>query len=75
MIVDARGIDFVVDQPLFHLPPEPDTSPSFDVKRPETSNGRDSSPRHPFPAIYPASRSLPIETARRLDVMVLRWAR
>jgi 2-keto-3-deoxy-L-arabinonate dehydratase len=32
-------------------------------------------PRHPFPAIHPASRSLLIETARRLDAMVLRWAR
>jgi hypothetical protein len=32
-------------------------------------------PRHPFPAIHPASRSLLIEPARRLDAMVLRWAR
>lgn len=32
-------------------------------------------PRHPFPTIHPASRSLLIETARRLDAMVLRWAR
>ena len=32
-------------------------------------------PRHPFPAIHPASRSLLIETARRLDAMVLRWGR
>jgi len=32
-------------------------------------------PRHPFPAIHPAARSLLIETARRLDAMVLRWAR
>jgi 4-hydroxy-tetrahydrodipicolinate synthase/2-keto-3-deoxy-L-arabinonate dehydratase len=32
-------------------------------------------PRHPFPAINPYSRSLLIETARRLDALVLRWAR
>ncbi|MDM0026399.1 dihydrodipicolinate synthase family protein [Variovorax saccharolyticus] len=32
-------------------------------------------PRHPFPAIHPASRSLLIETARRLDALVLRWGR
>ena len=32
-------------------------------------------PRHPFPAIHPASRALLIETARRLDALVLRWAR
>ena len=32
-------------------------------------------PRHPFPPIHPASRSLLIETARRLDALVLRWAR
>ena len=30
-------------------------------------------PRHPFPAINPFSRSLLIETARRLDALVLRW--
>lgn len=30
-------------------------------------------PRHPFPAINPHSRSLLIETARRLDALVLRW--
>ncbi len=32
-------------------------------------------PRHPFPPIHPASRSLLIETAKRLDALVLRWAR
>ncbi|MDM0111195.1 dihydrodipicolinate synthase family protein [Variovorax sp. J22R133] len=32
-------------------------------------------PRHPFPAIHPASRALLIETAKRLDALVLRWAR
>lgn len=32
-------------------------------------------PRHPFPALDPASRSLLIETARRLDARVLRWMR
>ena len=32
-------------------------------------------PRHPFPAIHPDSRALLIETARRLDALVLRWAR
>jgi 2-keto-3-deoxy-L-arabinonate dehydratase len=32
-------------------------------------------PRHPFPAINPHSRSLLIETAHRLDALVLRWAR
>jgi dihydrodipicolinate synthase/N-acetylneuraminate lyase len=31
-------------------------------------------PRHPFPPLHPASRSLLIETARRLDALVLRWA-
>lgn len=30
-------------------------------------------PRHPWPPLHPASRSLLIETARRLDVMALRW--
>jgi 4-hydroxy-tetrahydrodipicolinate synthase/2-keto-3-deoxy-L-arabinonate dehydratase len=30
-------------------------------------------PRHPLPAINPYSRSLLIETARRLDALVLRW--
>ncbi|VTU45295.1 dihydrodipicolinate synthase family protein [Variovorax sp. PBL-E5] len=29
-------------------------------------------PRHPFPELHPASRALLIETARRLDAMVLR---
>jgi dihydrodipicolinate synthase/N-acetylneuraminate lyase len=32
-------------------------------------------PRHPFPALHPASRALLLETARRLDALVLRWAR
>ena len=32
-------------------------------------------PRHPFPPLHPASRALLIETARRLDAQVLRWAR
>jgi 4-hydroxy-tetrahydrodipicolinate synthase/2-keto-3-deoxy-L-arabinonate dehydratase len=32
-------------------------------------------PRHPFPQINPDSRKLLIETARRLDAMVLRWGR
>jgi 4-hydroxy-tetrahydrodipicolinate synthase/2-keto-3-deoxy-L-arabinonate dehydratase len=31
-------------------------------------------PRHPWPPLHPASRSLLIETARRLDAMALRWA-
>ena len=31
-------------------------------------------PRHPFPPLHPASRSLLIETARQLDALVLRWA-
>jgi 2-keto-3-deoxy-L-arabinonate dehydratase len=32
-------------------------------------------PRHPFPPLHPESRSLLVETARRLDALVLRWAR
>jgi len=32
-------------------------------------------PRHPFPEIHPDSRKLLIETAKRLDAMVLRWGR
>jgi 4-hydroxy-tetrahydrodipicolinate synthase/2-keto-3-deoxy-L-arabinonate dehydratase len=32
-------------------------------------------PRHPFPAINPHARALLVETARRLDAMVLRWGR
>jgi len=32
-------------------------------------------PRHPFPPMNSASRALLIETARRLDAMVLRWGR
>ena len=30
-------------------------------------------PRHPWPAMHPASRSLLIETARRLNALALRW--
>lgn len=32
-------------------------------------------PRHPFPPMHPAVRAGLIETARRLDPLVLRWAR
>ena len=32
-------------------------------------------PRHPFPALHPAVRAGLIETARRLDPLVLRWGR
>ncbi len=32
-------------------------------------------PRHPLPPLHPVSRATLIETARRLDAMVLRWAR
>ena len=32
-------------------------------------------PRHPFPPMHPAVRAGLIETARRLDPMVLRWSR
>lgn len=32
-------------------------------------------PRHPFPAMLPAVRDGLLETARRLDPLVLRWAR
>ena len=32
-------------------------------------------PRHPFPAMHPATRAGLIETARRLDPLVLRWTR
>ena len=32
-------------------------------------------PRHPFPALHPAVRTGLIETARRLDPLVLRWGR
>ncbi|MGZ5178888.1 MAG: dihydrodipicolinate synthase family protein [Ramlibacter sp.] len=32
-------------------------------------------PRHPFPAIHPDSRKLLLDTARRLDALVLRWGR
>jgi dihydrodipicolinate synthase/N-acetylneuraminate lyase len=31
-------------------------------------------PRHPFPAMHPATRTGLIEAARRLDPLVLRWA-
>jgi 2-keto-3-deoxy-L-arabinonate dehydratase len=31
-------------------------------------------PRHPFPALHPATRAGLIDTARRLDPLVLRWA-
>jgi 4-hydroxy-tetrahydrodipicolinate synthase/2-keto-3-deoxy-L-arabinonate dehydratase len=31
-------------------------------------------PRHPWPHMHLSSRSLLIETARRLDAMALRWA-
>jgi dihydrodipicolinate synthase/N-acetylneuraminate lyase len=32
-------------------------------------------PRHPFPAMHPATRAGLVEAARRLDPLVLRWAR
>jgi 2-keto-3-deoxy-L-arabinonate dehydratase len=32
-------------------------------------------PRHPLPALHPATRAGLIETAKRLDPMVLRWGR
>lgn len=32
-------------------------------------------PRHPFPALHPAVRAGLLETARRLDPLVLRWGR
>ncbi len=32
-------------------------------------------PRHPWPALHPETRKGLIETARRLDPMVLRWGR
>jgi dihydrodipicolinate synthase/N-acetylneuraminate lyase len=32
-------------------------------------------PRHPFPALHPATRAGLIETARRLDPLVLRWGK
>lgn len=32
-------------------------------------------PRHPFPALHPAVRAGLLETARRLDPVVLRWGR
>jgi dihydrodipicolinate synthase/N-acetylneuraminate lyase len=33
------------------------------------------SPRHPFPDMHPAVRAGLLETARRLDPLVLRWGR
>lgn len=32
-------------------------------------------PRHPLPALHPAARDLLLETAKRLDPLVLRWGR
>ena len=32
-------------------------------------------PRHPWPALNPASRAMLLEAARRLDVLALRWSR
>ena len=32
-------------------------------------------PRHPWPGMHPASRTMLMEAARRLDVLALRWAR
>ena len=32
-------------------------------------------PRHPWPAMHPATRTMLLEAARRLDVLVLRWGR
>jgi dihydrodipicolinate synthase/N-acetylneuraminate lyase len=32
-------------------------------------------PRHPFPAMHPATRKGLLDTARRLDPLVLRWGR
>ena len=32
-------------------------------------------PRHPFPPMHPAMRAGLIETARRLDPLVLRWGK
>ncbi|CDS54564.1 L-2-keto-3-deoxyarabonate dehydratase [Polaromonas sp. CG9_12] len=32
-------------------------------------------PRHPFPAIHPEVRQGLLETARRLDPIVLRWGK
>jgi dihydrodipicolinate synthase/N-acetylneuraminate lyase len=33
------------------------------------------SPRHPFPDMHPAVRSGLLETAKRLDPLVLRWGK
>ena len=32
-------------------------------------------PRHPWPSLHPAARALLLETAKRLDVLALRWGR
>jgi dihydrodipicolinate synthase/N-acetylneuraminate lyase len=32
-------------------------------------------PRHPYPAMHPATRAGLLDAARRLDPLVLRWAR
>jgi 2-keto-3-deoxy-L-arabinonate dehydratase len=32
-------------------------------------------PRHPFPTMHPETRAGLLETARRLDPLVLRWGR
>ena len=32
-------------------------------------------PRHPFAPLHPAVRALLLDTARRLDPLVLRWGR
>jgi len=32
-------------------------------------------PRHPWPAMHPATRTMLLEAARRLDVLALRWGR
>ena len=32
-------------------------------------------PRHPWPAMHPASRAMLLEAAKRLDVLALRWSR
>jgi 2-keto-3-deoxy-L-arabinonate dehydratase len=32
-------------------------------------------PRHPFPPLHPETRASLVATARRLDPLVLRWAR
>lgn len=32
-------------------------------------------PRHPFPALHPATHAGSLDTAKRLDPMVLRWGK